>query len=118
MLGIYVIFGVKLDIFQAVATRITWWVPNVLDSSGFGTGKSFRIWLVWNLRGLLIPGQQIVAYYQTFQSVKDIYWANYQRFGSNRRRSSRRNWDGWMRKRDGWQGQHPRGRLLQAILQE
>jgi len=84
VLGIYVIFGVKLDVFQAAATRITWWVPNVLDSSGFGTGKSFRIWLVSNLRGLLIPGQQIVAYYQTFQSVKDIYWANYQRFGSNR----------------------------------
>jgi len=84
VLGIYVIFGVKLDVFQAVATRITWWVPNVLDSSGFGTGKSFRIWLVSNLRALLIGGQQIVAYYQTFQSVKDIYWANYQRFGSNR----------------------------------
>jgi len=84
VLGIYVIFGVKLDVFQAVATRITWWVPNVLDSSGFGTGKSFRVWLVSNLRGLLIPGQQIVAYYQTFQAVKDIYWANYQRFGSNR----------------------------------
>ena len=84
VLGIYVLFGVKLDVFQAVATRITWWVPNVLDSSGFGTGKSFRLFLVSNLRALLMPGQQIVAYYQTFQAVKDIYWANYQRFGSNR----------------------------------
>ena len=86
VMGIYVIFGVKLDIFEASATRITWWVPNVLDSSGFGTGKSFRIWLVSNLRALLIGGQQIVAYYQTFQSVKDIYWGNYQRFGSNQAR--------------------------------
>ena len=69
VLGIYVLFGVKLDVFQAVATRITWWVPNVLDSSGFGTGKSFRLFLVSNLRALLMPGQQIVAYYQTFQAV-------------------------------------------------
>jgi len=83
VLGMYVIFGVKLDIFQAVAVRTMWWVPNVLDSSGFGTGKSFRIWLVSNLRAMLIGGQQIVAYYQDFQSTKDIYWANYPRFGSN-----------------------------------
>ena len=80
ILGIYVIFGVKLDVFQAYATRVTWWVPNVIDSSGFGTGKSFRIWLVTNLRAILIPNQQIVAYYQTFQAMKEIYWKNYQNF--------------------------------------
>lgn len=79
--GIYVIFGVKLDVFQAYATRLTWFVPNILDSSGFGTGKSFRIWLVTNLRAMLIPGQQVVCYYQTFQAMKDIYWRNYQSFG-------------------------------------
>jgi hypothetical protein len=84
VMGIYVIMGVKLDIFQAVATRITWWVPNVIDSSGFGTGKSFRAFLVTNLRALIIPNQQIVAYYQTFQAMKDIFWNNYQKFGSNR----------------------------------
>lgn len=72
VMGIYVVMGVKLDIFQAVATRITWWVPNVIDSSGFGTGKSFRAFLVTNLRALIFPNQQIVAYYQTFQAMKDI----------------------------------------------
>jgi hypothetical protein len=81
VMGIYVVFGVKLDVFQAYATRITWFVPNVIDSSGFGTGKSFRIWLITNLRAMLIPGQQIVAYYQTFQAMKEIYWRNYQNFG-------------------------------------
>ena len=80
VMGIYVIFGVKLDVFQAYATRLTWFVPNVLDCSGFGTGKSFRIFLVSNLRAMLIEGQQQVAYYQTFQAVKDIYWKNYQDF--------------------------------------
>jgi len=84
VMGIYWIFGVKLDVFQAYATRITWWVPNVLDSSGFGTGKSFRIFLLANLRSLIIPGQQCVAYYQTFQATKEIFWANYKNFGSNR----------------------------------
>ena len=84
ILGVYVIMGVKLDVFQAYASRLTWWVPNVLDSSGLGTGKSFRIWLLTNLRAILIPGQQIVAYYQTFQALKDIYWRNYQNFGGNR----------------------------------
>ena len=84
VMGIYILFGVKLDVFQAVATRTTWWVPNVIDSSGFGTGKSFRIFLVANLRALLIPGQQICAYYQTFQAMKDIFWANYPKFGGAR----------------------------------
>ena len=84
VMGIYVIFGVKLDVFQAYATRITWWVPNVMDCSGFGTGKSFRIFLVSNLRAILIPGQQIVAYYQDFGATKDIYFNNFKRFGSDR----------------------------------
>lgn len=84
VMGIYVIFGVKLDIFQAYATRLTWFIPNVLDSSGFGTGKSFRIWLVTNLRAMLIEGHQIVIYYQTFESMKGIYWKEYQNFGSRR----------------------------------
>ena len=84
VMGIYVIFGVKLDVFQAYATRITWWVPNVMDCGGFGTGKSFRIFLVSNLRAILMPGQQIVAYYQDFGATKDIYFNNYKRFGSDR----------------------------------
>ncbi|MDE2106101.1 MAG: hypothetical protein KGL39_53255, partial [Patescibacteria group bacterium] len=32
----------------------------------------------------LIPGQQIVAYYQDFGATKDIYFSNYKRFGSDR----------------------------------
>jgi len=34
------LLGIKLDAFQAAALRIGWWVPNVIDESGFGTGKS------------------------------------------------------------------------------
>src|SRR5271157_4279158 len=77
VMGLYVIMGVKLDVFQQYAVRVKWWVPNVIDSSGFGTGKSFRVFLVTNLRALMIPGQQVVAYYQTFQAMKDIYWQYY-----------------------------------------
>jgi hypothetical protein len=84
VLGIYVIMGVKLDVFQEYATRIKWWVPNVLDSSGFGTGKTFRVFLVTNLRAMLIPEQDIVVYYQTFDAGKKAYWEEYKRFGSGR----------------------------------
>lgn len=84
VLGIYVIMGVKLDVFQASIVRDLWWVPNVIDSSGFGTGKSFRVWLVSNLRALLIGDHHVVVYYQTFQAMKDIYWQNYSTIDARR----------------------------------
>lgn len=79
VMGIKVIMGVNLDVFQRVRTRLFWWIPNVWDSSGFGTGKSFCVWCCHQLRAMLIPGQQIMAYHQTFGAGKAIYWENYDR---------------------------------------
>ena len=84
VLGCYVLLGIKWDVFQAHAVRVTWWCPNVMDCSGLGTGKSLRVWALAQLRAMLIPGQQIVVYYQDFQATKDIFFRNYQNFGSDR----------------------------------
>lgn len=84
VLGAYVLLGVKLDVFQAVRLRAYWWVPNVIDSSGFGTGKSFVFWVFCQLRAMILGDQHICAYFQTFQAVKDIYWPYYSYFNSQR----------------------------------
>lgn len=84
VMGAYVIFGIKLDVFQAVRLRIMWWTPNVIDSSGFGTGKSLGIWLFCNLRMVIIGDQHVCTYFQDFQSGKDIFWPNYTTFDSRR----------------------------------
>ena len=62
------------DGFQACRLRLLWWTPNVIDSSGFGTGKSLGIWVFFNLRAMIIGDQHLCIYYQTFQSAKDIFW--------------------------------------------
>lgn len=77
VMGARVILGVHFDAFQAAALRIAWWVPNVIDESGFGTGKSFRYWVCAQLRALLIEGQACCVLYQTFEAGKEIFWQNY-----------------------------------------
>ena len=81
VMGVYVIFGRKLDAFQAAGLRWMWWIPDFMDSSGFGTGKTLRFWLFMNLRAVIIADQHEVAYYQTFQAAKDIFWPYYNEFG-------------------------------------
>ena len=82
VLGCYVIFGQKLDVFQAVRMRYYWWCPDVIDSSGLGTGKSLCFWLFMNLRCVVLGDQWVSAYYQRFESLKSIYWQNYDKFNS------------------------------------
>ena len=84
VMGAYVIMGIKLDVFQAARLRLMWWTPNVIDSSGFGTGKSLGIWVFFNLRATIIGDQHLCIYYQTFQSAKDIFWPYYRTFDRRR----------------------------------
>src|ERR1035437_7966882 len=72
------LLSIKFDSFQAYAFRLGWWVPNVIDESGFGTGKSLRLWALAQLRCMLMEDQWCYAYYQRFQSGKDIFWAHYE----------------------------------------
>jgi len=78
------LLGLHFDAFQAAAFRLAWWVPNVIDESGFGTGKSLRLWALLQLRCMLIEDQWCCAYYQTFEAGKSIFWPNYtSRFAAN-----------------------------------
>jgi hypothetical protein len=84
VLGAKVLLGIHWDAFQAAAFRLGWWVPNVIDESGFGTGKSLRGWALAQLRAMLIDDQWCCAYYQTFNAGKDIFWPNYSsRYAAN-----------------------------------
>lgn len=82
VLGIRVIFNTSLDVFQQSALRTYWWVPDVIDSSGFGSGKSLRAWLYSNLRCIILGDQWGWAYYQSFQAGKDIFWPYYEKYNS------------------------------------
>jgi hypothetical protein len=84
VMAAYVLMGIKLDVFQACRLRMLWWTPNVIDSSGFGTGKSLGIWIWMNLRAMIIGDQHLCIYYQTFQSAKDIFWPYYRTFDRRR----------------------------------
>lgn len=81
VLGVRVIFGVRLDAFQAAGLKICWWYPWFLDCSGLGTGKTFsRGWLPIALRCLLMEDQVWCAYYQTFDAGKRIFWPYFRQF--------------------------------------
>jgi hypothetical protein len=82
VLGAEIIFKVKLDAFQKCRLRTYWWIPNVIDSSGFGTGKSFGFWLFMNLRAVILGDQHLCAYYQTFDAGKKIFWPYYTQFNA------------------------------------
>ncbi len=79
VLAARVLFGLVFDAFQAAALRIEWWVPNVIDESGFGTGKSLRVWVLAQLRCMLMPEQSCCAYYQNFKTGQRIFWKNYEK---------------------------------------
>jgi hypothetical protein len=82
VLGVTVIFRVKLDAFQRSRLRYYWWVTDVIDSSGFGTGKSLTFWLFMNLRCIILGDQWACAYYQTFDAGKKIFWPYFTQFNA------------------------------------
>lgn len=77
VLGAKVIMGIEMDAFQAARLRTYWWVPNVMDSSAVGTAKTMTFWIFLNLRSVLIGDQVCLAYYQTFDAGKRVFWPYY-----------------------------------------
>ena len=73
----FVIFGLKLDAFQSARLRYYWWVPKVIDSSGFSSGKTIVDWAFANLRCLLLPDQAVGVYYPVFETGKNSFWQYY-----------------------------------------
>lgn len=79
VLAVYCIFnGLQLDAFQAARLRYFWWVANVMDSSGYSSGKTIVDFLFANLRAILIPDQRVGVYYPTFDTGKNAFWPYFQ----------------------------------------
>lgn len=74
-----VLMGWKLDAFQAAALRLDWWFPETIDSSGVSTGKTLRIFILVNLRAMLLPDHVAAVYFPNFQTAKDEFWPYFER---------------------------------------
>ena len=79
VMGAYIIMGVKLDAFQQVRLRTYWRFPEVIDSSGFSTAKTFVGWVFLNMRCVLIGDQVCGVYYQTFSTGQETFWQYYRK---------------------------------------
>lgn len=77
VMAAWIIFGYRLDAFQAARLRYYWWTQNVIDSSGVSSGKTVVIWLFLNLRAILLPDQESAIYYPTFETLKTSFWEYY-----------------------------------------
>jgi len=82
--GFKLFFGIDMDAFQGLRARTMWFVPEVYDSSGFGTAKSTVLWGILNLRAVLIPDQQLAIFYKDFGQMKRVFWPIYKRDFANR----------------------------------
>lgn len=75
-----VLMGWELDDFAAAALRMDWWFPETVDDSATNTGKTVRVFILANLRALLIPGTPkapghwVGIYFQNFTVGKDEFW--------------------------------------------
>lgn len=80
VLGARVIFGEVMDEFQKVRLKTYWWVPRVIDSSGFSSFKTRTLFIYQNLRCLLIPDHVAGVYYQNFNVGQKSFWGYYDLF--------------------------------------
>ena len=80
VLAAQILFGEELDVFQRVRLKLYWHVPRVMDSSGFSSAKTHCMWIVANLRALLIQEHISAVYYQDFGAGQRNFWnPNYRR---------------------------------------
>jgi hypothetical protein len=80
VLGARVLMGEEMDEFQKARARIYWWVPRVMDSSGFSSFKTRTAFVVQNLRLLIMPERVAGVYYQNFSVGQNTFWAYYDHF--------------------------------------
>ena len=84
VMAAFVIFGVRLDAFQAARLRKYWWGLIGMDNSGVGSGKTIVIFLFVGLRCILLPDQVAAIYYPTFGTGKNEFWEYFARFALSR----------------------------------
>lgn len=80
VLAVRVLFGVKLDAFQACRLRFYWWTQSVFDSSGVGSGKTICDFLFLCLRCVLIPNQDAAAFYPSLGTGIQSFWSYFSDF--------------------------------------
>lgn len=68
------LLGYQLDEFQKVRLRWYWWIPYLMDSSGFSTGKTIVNWIADQLRAMLFSGRQVGVFFPVFGQGKRTYW--------------------------------------------
>lgn len=72
-----ILLGAEFDTAAAVALRLYWFVPNVMDHSGVSSGKTEVTWTWACLRQMLLPhpagfeSQKIALYYPTKSQAKE-----------------------------------------------
>ncbi len=72
-----VLLDYEMDEFQAARLRYYWFVPKLIDSSGFSSGKTIIDWVYIQLRCLLLPDQHCGVYYPAFETGKNTFWPYY-----------------------------------------
>jgi len=77
VMAAYVLMGAKLDVFQQARLRFYWFCPEVIDSSGVGTGKTEVQFVYLMLRCILMPGHLAAIYFPNFQTGKDTFWVKF-----------------------------------------
>jgi len=77
VMAAYVLMGAKLDVFQQARLRFYWFCPEVIDSSGVGTGKTEVQFVYLMLRCMLMPGHLAAIYFPNFQTGKDTFWVKF-----------------------------------------
>lgn len=82
VMAAWCLFGAKLDTFQQARLRYYWFVPEKIDSSGWGTGKTIVDFLYLNLRCILIPNHEAGIYFPVFQTGKDEFWKYFNIFNT------------------------------------
>lgn len=79
VLAAKVIMGYDLDAFQRCRLRYNWWVPFVVDSSGYSTGKTIGQFIYACLRAILLPQHDVGVYYPIFETGKNTFWRYFER---------------------------------------
>lgn len=79
VLAAKVLMGYDLDVFQRARLRYNWWVPFVVDSSGYSTGKTIGQFIYTCLRAMLLPVHDVGVYYPVFETGKSTYWRYFDR---------------------------------------
>lgn len=83
VLAAEVLFGVRMDVFQKSRLRTYWWVPNVIDSSGIGSGKTSLGVFIWaNLRSIILGDQRGLVMYQNLTSGENQFWSKFHTMSS------------------------------------